>query len=410
MGGQERAQERRLAALVRGHARWRGRQCLNLLPSENSLSPKALSYLATDFAGRYTLPMKAMVDGELLENSYAGTRYTDAIESLASQAAQRVFRGRYATVRPLSGHIAAMAVLSSLLPRGSSYLSIPPEAGGYDGYDPGYLPALLGYRAVPLPCHGPTHQLDLEGLTATLRTERPQAVILGQSFILFPYPLREVAEAAHAVDALVIYDGSHVMGLIAGGQFQDPLTEGADVLLGSTHKSFFGPQGGIVVTNREDLFAQIDGAMTWRVQDNAHWNRIAALAQSLLEMERVGAAYARTVIRNSQALARALDEEGIPLVGQEEGYTRSHQIWIDKVELRERFQMGAVRFARNLESQDIIVDLVGRVGTAEVSRWGMTPSQMPAIARWIREAGLQHRTVRAQVHRFRSKYPRLRFI
>ncbi len=137
--------------------------------------------------------------------------------------------------------------------------------------------------------------------------------MLGQSFFLFPYPLREIAEAAHAVDALVFYDASHVLGLIAGGEFQDPLREGADVLFGSTHKSFPGPQGGLLVTDREDLFAQIDPALVWRVFDNAHWNRIAALAQTLLELERCGRGVRRTaVVANAQALGRALTDRGAP--------------------------------------------------------------------------------------------------
>ncbi|MCI4355330.1 MAG: hypothetical protein L3K06_08215, partial [Thermoplasmata archaeon] len=113
------SEEARLARLVRAHDRWRGREVFNLLPSENALSPTARKYLSSDLAGRYTLPMVATIDGETIDNSYAGTRYTDQIESLANAAAGRLFHGRHATVRPLSGHIAALSVLAPLLPKGS---------------------------------------------------------------------------------------------------------------------------------------------------------------------------------------------------------------------------------------------------------------------------------------------------
>src|SRR5207249_11830772 len=116
-----------------------------------------------------------------------------------------------------------------------------------------------------------------------------------------------------------------VLGLVAGGQFQDPLREGADILLGSTHKSFFGPQGGLLVTDREDLFARISEAFTWRVADNAHWNRIAATAQALLETKAFGEDYAKQVVRNAQALGRELEKRDPPVKCAHRGYTKRHQ-------------------------------------------------------------------------------------
>ena len=402
-------EERRLGALVRAHDRWRGREVFNLLPSENALSPTARRYLSSDLAGRYTLPVPAEFDGETLDNSYTGTRYTDQIESLANAAAARLFRARFATTRPLSGHIAALSVLAPLLPRGSHLLAIPPEEGGYDGYAPGFVPALLGHTVRPLPANGPGHRVEAETAVATIRRERPKAVILGQSFFLFPYPLREIAEAAHAVDALVLYDGSHVLGLIAGGEFQDPLREGADVLFGSTHKSFPGPQGGLIVTDREELFREIDPALVWRTFDNAHWNRIAALAQTLLELERFGAEYARTVVANSAALGRALVERGLPLVAEAEGFTRSHQLHLDRARLRASAGIGAGALARRLERQRILIDLVARIGTAEATRLGLAPADMPRLADLLGRAGLRGERVGEEVRAWRRSFRELRF-
>ncbi len=401
--------ERRLARIVRAHDRWRGRSVFNLLASENAVSPAARRLLASDLAGRYTLPMHGEFDGEPIDNSYAGTRYTDQVESLANAAAARVFRAKHATTRPLSGHVAAMSVLATVLPPRARFLAIPPDAGGYDGYAPAYLPALLGQTVAPLPAAGPGHRVDGPAAVETIRREKPDAVVLGQSFFLFPYPLDEIAEAAHAVGALVLYDASHVLGLIAGGAFEDPLRHGTDVLFGSTHKSFPGPQGGIIATDRTDLFERLDPALVWRTFDNAHWNRIAGIAQTLLELERCGADYARTTVENAQALGRALTREGIPLIAESDGFTRSHQLHVDRPRLRAAHGIGGGVLARRLERQRLLVDLVGRIGTAEIARLGLTPSEMPRLAGLLVRAGVRREKVGPEVLAWRREFPTLRF-
>jgi glycine hydroxymethyltransferase len=402
-------EEHRLARLVRAHDRWRGREVFNLLASENAVSPAARRLLASDLAGRYTLPLVTKFDGEEIDNSYAGTRYTDQIEQLGDAAARRVFGARHATVRPLSGHIAAISALAPLLRPNSRVLAIAPTEGGYDGYAPGYLPAMLGFTVRPLPADGPGNSVRADAAVAALRAERPQAVILGQSFFLFPYPLREIAEAAHALDALVIYDASHVLGLIAGGEFQAPLREGADVMFGSTHKSFPGPQGGILATDRSDLFEQIAPSLVWRAFDNAHWNRIAGVAQTLLELERCGPEYARTVVANSAELGRALDALGVPLVARELGFSRSHQLHLDRGAFRAKFDLGVGAFARRLERERLLVDLVGRIGTAEVARLGLGPAEMPRLAELMVRAGLRRERVGREVLAWRRSFRALRF-
>jgi len=402
-------EEARLARLVRAHDRWRGREVFNLLASENAVSPTARKYLGSDLAGRYTLPVESNFHGEMIDNSYTGTRYTDQIEALANAAAARVFRARFATTRPLSGHIAALSALVPLLPPKSRILAIAPDEGGYDGYAPGYVPSLFGYTVRPLPADGPGLSVDADRAVATIQRERPNAVVLGQSFFLFPYPLREIAEAAHALDALVFYDASHVLGLLAGGEFQDPIREGADVVYGSTHKSFPGPQGGLLFTDREDLFAQIDPALVWRIFDNAHWNRIAGLGQTLLELERCGAEYARTVIANAQALGRSLSDLGVPLVAESLGFTRSHQIHLDRTRLEASAGVRAGELARRLERQRLLIDLVGRIGTAEVARLGLTPADMPRMAELMVRAGWRSEPVAREVLAWRKTFPHLRF-
>jgi glycine hydroxymethyltransferase len=202
---------------------------------------------------------------------------------------------------------------------------------------------------------------------------------------------------------------SDLLGLIAGGQFQDPLREGADVMFGSTHKSFPGPQGGILVTDREDLFQQLDPALVWRIFDNAHWNRIAGLAQTLLELERCGTEYATTVIENARSLGRALSDLGLPLIGADDGFTRSHQLHIDRAALVSSAHVTPGVLARTLERQRLLIDLVARIGTAEISRLGLTPADMPRLAELIVRGGLRGERVGAEVLAWRRTFSSLRF-
>jgi glycine hydroxymethyltransferase len=211
------------------------------------------------------------------------------------------------------------------------------------------------------------------------------------------------------VGALVLYDASHVLGLIAGGEFQDPLRDGADVVFGSTHKSFPGPQGGLIVTDREDLFAKLDPSLVWRTFDNAHWNRIAGLGQTLLELERCGPEYARTIVANAPALARALAARGLPLVAEELGYSRSHQIHLDRARLRKEAGLGCGELARRLERQRLLIDLVGRIGVAEVTRLGLRPSDMERLAGLLADAGLRRQRVGREVLSWRRSFHGLRF-
>ncbi|MCI4368193.1 MAG: serine hydroxymethyltransferase [Thermoplasmata archaeon] len=399
-----------LARALAAHDRWRSRGVFNLLPSENALSPTARRYLSSDLAGRYTLPGEVEFGGEKISNSYGGTKFADQVEAIANGSAARLFHGRFATTRPLSGHVAAMAALAPLLPRGSKILAIPPTQGGYDGYAPGFLPALFGWNVRPLPASGPGHLVVLEEALEEIRRERPNAVLLGQSFFLFPYPLKEIAEEAHRLGSLVLYDASHVLGLIAGGEFQDPLREGADVLYGSTHKSLPGPQGGLIVSDREELFRQIDLSMTWRVLDNAHWNRIASLGQTLLELERFGPEYARTIVGNSQALGKALVEKGLPVIQGPDGFSRSHQLLLDRDVLRARHSVGPGELSLRWERSRLLTDRVGRLGTAEVARLGLTPEMMPRLADLLVRSGLAKERLAKEVASWRKEFRNLRFV
>ena len=357
--------------IVEKHDEWRI-QCLNLQASENYLSQRVRRALASDMASRYSMVFDAEIHGVKIHNAYGGTAYQEEILEFAENLASDVFRFKFATVRPLSGHVAAMAALLTVTEKGDKIMAISPEQGGYDGYSPGYLPDIFSLKYEPL-------KIDDRGKVDTerIRKVKPQVVILGSSYMLFPYNLDEILDTCEDIDARVIYDASHVMGLLPSG-FQKNI-EKCDLVYGSTHKTFPGPQGGIIMSNDAEIFEKAMKNLTWRVQDNYHSNRVAAMALALEEFKPVAERYGTLVAQNSHSLAKALEERGLGILYAPE-YSRSHQILVDIFSLKQDFGLEPPEMSRILERNNIIVDCVGRIGTSEVTWKGYKPEEMERIA------------------------------
>jgi len=357
-----------ILSLVKEHEQWRGKQCLNLIPSENIMSPAARRLLSSELAHRYTAR----------DRFYMGTRFTDEIEQYGEKLAKEVFKAETADLRPLSGHIADLIVLANSAKPGDVFMCVSPKDGGYPGMWKEGLAGLLKLKAVSFPFSKKDWNIKAEEAQETIVRVRPKIVVFGASLIVFPHPVITLAKVARESGAFVGFDGSHVLGLIAGGQFQDPLREGAHGLFGSTHKSFFGPQGGIILADKEHgerLKEKIYPAFV----DNAHWNRIAALTLALAEMKKFGKTYAKQVVHNSQALAKALSDYGFPVICKHLGFTRSHQIILDYGD----YEKGRA-VAEKLQNANIITDCVVRIGTCEITRRGMKEREMLKIAELLK--------------------------
>ncbi|MEM2846961.1 MAG: serine hydroxymethyltransferase [Nitrososphaerota archaeon] len=377
--------------LIRSHERYRA-MTLNMIPSENVQSPNVLKALATDLAGRYSYRPRY----------YAGTRHIDELWEYAEDLARKLFGAEYVFLEPLSGHIAALLTYVSLV-KGRKMAALAPEFGGYMGNAPDKLPDLISADIVYLPAVKEILIPDPERSVELIRAEKPDLVVLGGSYMLFPHPVKELSEAVHEYGGLLAYDGSHVLGLIAGGVFQDPLREGADVLFASTHKTFPGPQGGLILTNNEEVYRKIAGNIFHKIADNIHFNKIGALAVSLEEMMRCGKKYAAKIVENAYELAKSLDELGVPVKARDHGFTKSHQTILDVPNREER-----IRLRDRLEECGIISDADLRLGVPEVTRRGMGRREMARIAKLVKRAldGEDPRRVRrdvaALVRRFRT--------
>src|SRR5438132_7596672 len=201
-----------------------------------------------------------------------------------------------------------MAVLLSLATNGDKILSVSPVNGGYPGISHLGLGRLLGLKNFYFPYDDNRVNIDPRESRALMEREAPRLIFFGSSFIPFPHPVREVSNSYR--DGISIFDGSHVMGLIAGGEFQDPLRQGCSLLIGSTHKSLPGPQGGMILSNNEEAFSKVSNSVHPGIVNNIHWNRVASLSITLIEMMAFAKSYAKAVAYNSQALWKSLDTLG----------------------------------------------------------------------------------------------------
>lgn len=353
----------RILELVGKHDSYRS-ETLNLQASENILSPNARKALSSDMASRYSLTLEH--EGY---NAYGGAKYMEELLDEVEKLACEVFKSKYSEVRPLGGHIAAEVVLLSLVDRKRNIMSISEANGGYTGYQNQYLPQIMGFSNYNIPYDGFKQEILLDDLERLLESLMPRLVVLGQSFFVKHYDLRSLRNLCHDHGCKLAYDGSHVMGLIAGGAFQPDVLNYVDVLFGSTHKSFFGPQGGIILTNDEEIIESVRRNITWRAMDNYNPSRLASLGVAMEEMRQYGKDYARKVVKNSFDLAKSLSNAGLaPRFSP--WFTETHQILLSETSL---LNLGTnfEGFSNILERNYIVVDREGRIGTSEISRLGI---------------------------------------
>jgi len=271
-------------------------------------------------------------------------------------------------------------------------------------------------KPVAVPWDGQNYNIDLDGTLALIEEHRPKLVVLGSAMFLFPQPVREIRDAmdVHCPGSYLIYDAAHVMGLIAGGRFQQPLAEGADMLITSTHKTLAGPQGGMILTNDAAIAKRVAEATSPLMIANHHLARIPALAATFLEWQACGSAYADAIVANAKALGKALEERGVPIVGAHLGYTESHTL----MAVVDAYGEGKA-VADQLESCNIIVGGTGvpeeygqhglRIGVQEVTRYGMTEDGAGEIADCIVD-GMNGRTgTRDQAIDLARRFQNVRF-
>jgi glycine hydroxymethyltransferase len=307
----------------------------------------------------------------------AGIEALDTVEVAVAAAIAEVFGARFAEVRPTSATLANLAVYAALAAPGDTIAVLPDWAGGHLSHHAIGAPGVRGLRVVDLPYDVEALDVDLAALPAFLAAERPALVVVGASLMLRPHDVRAIAAAVHDAGAWLLYDASHVAGLIAEGRFQAPLRDGADVMTFSTYKSFGGPAGGAIVSDDEALMARVSHAVYPGLVANYDLARLLPLGAAAVRHARSAGAYADACMDNAAALASALLEAGLEVVG---GGTASHHVAVDA-----RALGGGPAAARTLAEANVLLSEIGvpkdprggiRVGTQTVTRQGFTPGDL----------------------------------
>lgn len=359
-----------------------------MIASENTVSPRVAEMLVTDLHGRYA-------EGQPGKRYYQGCEAFDEIESIGQSLAKDVFQSTYANLQSTSGTTSNLAVLKVLTKPGDKITAVSTADGGHISHAGMGAVGMRGLQLHTYPWDEERMELDVDASVKLIESEQPKLALFGASMILFPTPMKEVAEAAKSVGAHVMYDGAHVLGLIAGGKFQDPLREGADVLTGSSHKTFPGPQGGFVISNSDDEAFQrkLNYGVFPGVCSNYHLHHMAGKVIALAEFQAFGKQYAADTVANAQHLAASLAERGFDVLGEARGYTMSHQV----VTRHGDTDSGAgARAAQILEDSGIVSNmnmLPGdtkpmhpsgiRFGVQELTRMGMGKEQMEDVANFM---------------------------
>jgi glycine hydroxymethyltransferase len=383
--------------LMKGHHEWFNKS-IPLIASENIPSPAVREAIMSDFGNRYA-------EGWPGERVYAGCIYIDQVEIICNDLAKRVFRAEFADCRATSGVVANLAIYAAFSNPGDYMMAASIPSGGHISHGKkehfGTAGLVHGLNIEHYPFSKEEMTIDVDATEKKIEKmthdgKAPRIGMFGGSLFLFPHPVKELSNFMHDHGMYINYDGAHVAGLIAGGEFQDPLKEGADSMTMSSHKTLWGPQGGIIVS-LEKHADPIKKAIFPGNTSSHHLHHVAGKAIALAESLEFGKDYAKQIIKNAKALAVALVGHGFMVLGEKRGYTASHQIAVDV----SKFGDGG-SIEKNLEKANIILNrqlLPGdikagrhymhpsgiRIGVPETTRLGMKESEMKEIASFIKQ-------------------------
>jgi len=403
----------RIISLLKKHENWR-RNCLNLIASENVMSPLARKFYLSDLMHRYA-------EGLPYKRYYQGLKYFDEIENFTLDAFKKHFQCNFVDLRPISGALANLAVFSALAKKGDKIITLGIQGGSHISHEERGVAGILGLKVYHFNFDKEMN-IDLEDAERKILKLKPKFIVLGGSLINFPYPIKELKPICEKVKTKIVYDAAHVFGLIFSGFFQNPLKEGADIITASTHKTFPGPQGGIILGNiDENLQKEIRKKIFPGLISNHHLHRIPALYITLKEMQKFGKDYAIQTIKNAKALAENLYCLGFEVLGKERGFTESHQVSVDV----RKFGRGKL-VAQKLEKANIILNkniLPGdkfkpknpsgiRIGVQEMTRYGMEGKEMKTITNFIKKVIIDRKNperVKTEVSKFRRNFQEIKY-
>lgn len=420
---------------------WRQHCCFNLIPSETTPSLLVKLCEISDPAGRYA--EHRMMKGREIY-FYQGIDFIRDVEAEIQSEMCKFFECSKAELRPISGQMANEVVFKAVTKfvnrdnkskfrRLKAVINNDLGKGGHLSSQP--MGALFNYVEFnektgkenvvnfPVDKENP-YKIDVTKLKDLIWNVKPELIIFGKSMFIHPEPVREVAEIIKEMDPkpIILYDMAHVLGLY--GLFQDPLKEGADIVTGSTHKTFFGPQRGVIVSNIVDesqlvkLWSNIRDRAFPGSTSNHHLGTLLGLLFAVYEMNAFKKRYQEQVCKNAKAFAKALLDNRIDVEGDaSEGYTNTHQV-LFRVS---KYGTGE-GIAKRLEENNIIVNYQAlpddesflnssgiRSGVQEMTRFGMKEKDFSKLASYMADVIIRNKNVKKEIINFRQKFLEMKF-
>ena len=443
--GNEPAQALKLLEKAAANTKWRQRECINLIPSEMTQSPMARLLTVMDPAFRYAEHRKSEAFYEADIFYYQGTEFISEVERLLEAELIKFLGCEEVETRIVSGQMANVAVFSAMVDyinradrkveqrRIGMIMNNHIGKGGHLSAQPmGALrdfvardprtekPAVVNFPVLP----DNRYKIDLKETFELLEKYPPELIIFGKSMVIHKEPVAEVRKFIddQGIDAVIMYDMAHVIGLV-GTHFQQPFAEGADLVTGSTHKTYFGTQRGMIGSRykeeeeRYELWEALRRRTFPGSVSNHHLGSMVGLLLAAYEMNHFKDQYQPKVVANAKAFARALKDSGLNVAGDPAiDFTETHQVIIDV-----GYARGA-EISQKLEENNIICNYQAmpdeesftasgalRTGVSEMTRFGMEAEDFRTLASLIAEVVLKGRDVGDEVKKLRSQFQELKF-
>ena len=414
-----------LHALVELQERHVNERCLNLYAGTNIVNPRMASLLGSSIGGRPNL-------GSPGDTYNRGMDAGSEISLLTDALIGSLFRADFVETRVPSGSIANQYAYLATCRPGDTIVAFSDAAAGHVTHHAAGAAGWLGLVTHDAPWNAESMDVDLDEFAQQIDRVKPKLVVMAGSMCLFPYAVREVRAIADTIGAFVLFDAAHMGGMIAGGRFQDPLREGAHLMTGSTYKSFGGPPSGMILTNDAPLAERLDAIAYPGFTANFDLAKSAALGLGALDMHTYGAAYADQCIANAQALAKHLAAESLDVFHVPGRVGHADLRGGHPFTVSQHVALGAARYgggngaARKLEQANILCSSIGlprpqvsdeangiRLGTQELTRWGLREHDMETVARLFADALLARRpseSVAGDVATMRRDFSTVHFV
>ena len=424
---------------------WRQEQCVNLIPSENTPSRAVRLLSGSDPACRYAEHKKILAFYEKEVFYYQGTKFIDQVERMLAEEMRAYFGCTEVETRTLSGQMSNMAVFSALMDWKNRFdrkneakrlgyvmnnhiikgghLSAQPMGALHDyiAIDPvTEKPAVVNFPV----CRDNPYKMDVEETKKLIDRYRPELIIFGKSMVLHKEPVAQIRRFVdeQKIPTTIMYDMAHVLGLI-GDHFQNPFQEGAEIVTGSTHKTFFGPQRGVIGVNYKEedlkygLWKTIESRTFPGSVSNHHLGTQLGMLMAAYEMNQFRDAYQSAIIRNAKSFARSLRSYGLDVVGDPAiDYTETHQVIVsvgygEGAEIAERLEQNnvIVNYQATPDEEGFTASGALRMGVSEMTRFGFGPAEFDELASLMADCILRGKDISEDVVRLRSRFTKMHY-